>query len=139
MKASLPPIHNMPTHPPQYQWCRRHFHFSPNPRFLQAQLPVTLQPLAPPISWWVRSCYVDNRIMEKYISNQKRALLKPLLKMASIDGRAIEGPQNFPKAVITWIRNTGRNLTVWDHSHEAKDAFPEIRMVEMGVPDSRKL
>lgn len=53
----------------------------------------------------------------------------------------MEDPRNFPNAsgVITWIRNARRGAIVWDQLCEAKDAFPTVRMVEMGTSDLEKL
>lgn len=50
-------------------------------------------------------------------SSQKKALLRLLFKMTSVDGESVEDPRYFPKApgVITWIRDTGRGLNGWHH------------------------
>lgn len=83
------------------------------------------------------SCQLDRQALERDLSSQKRALLRPLFKTSSVDSRPAEDPRNFPKdaGVITWMCNTGRDLKVRNHLSEARDAFPEIRIVEMGTPD----
>lgn len=74
------------------------------------------------------------------LSSQKKALLRAHFKMTLVDVESVEDARNFPKApgVITWIRDTGRGLNVWVHLW-AKEAFPAIRMAEVGSLDLKKL
>lgn len=53
----------------------------------------------------------------------------------------MENPRNFLKAVgvMTWIHNIGRDLKVWDNLSEVKDAFLEIRMMEIATTELKKL
>lgn len=58
-----------------------------------------------------------------------------------MDGKSIEDPRNFPNApgVTTCVRDTGTYLKVWGHLTEAKETFPNMRMVEMNSPYLKKL
>lgn len=49
--------------------------------------------------------------------------MKPLLKVSTVDGQSVEDTRNFPKVygLIAWIRNSGRDLKIWDHLSESKD------------------
>lgn len=53
----------------------------------------------------------------------------------------MEDSNNFPNAPegISCIRDTRKYLRVWSHMFEAKDAFPDIRMAQLGTPEVRKL
>lgn len=62
--------------------------------------------------------------LEKSLSIHKRYLLGPLFKLASIDRKSVEDPNNFPNAP----GDTGKYLKVGTHLFDAKDLFPEIRM-----------
>lgn len=64
-----------------------------------------------------KSCEVDGISLERHLSSQRKTLLKPLLKVSTVDGRSVEDPRNLPKAygLITWIWNSGRDLKLWDH------------------------
>lgn len=55
--------------------------------------------------------------------------------------KSTEDPRNFLKAtsIIPCVRDTGGYLNVWNHLFEAKDAFPDIRMIELGSPGLKKL
>lgn len=77
--------------------------------------------------------------MEKNISKQQKALLGLLFKITMVDGKSTEDPCNFPKAAgfITCMGDTGSYLKCRYHLFEARAAFPDIRMFEMGTPDLR--
>lgn len=49
---------------------------------------------------------------ERELSSQRKALLRPFFKCASVDGKSNEESRNFPNApgVVTLIRNTGGNF-----------------------------
>lgn len=75
-------------------------------------------------------------MLERNFSPQRRTLLGPLFKTILLDGRSVDDNRNFPKAagVITTIQNIRRDLRVWDHLSEVRDAFPEIQIVERESP-----
>lgn len=58
-----------------------------------------------------------------------------LFKVSSVNRKSVEDARNFHNAsgVITRFREV--ELEVWDHLSEAKNAFPGIKMVEMGTLD----
>lgn len=64
-----------------------------------------------------------------------------LFKLASVDGISVEDHNNFPNAprVISCIRDTRKYFRMWSHIFEAKDAFPDIRIAQLGTPEERKL
>lgn len=86
-------------------------------------------------------CQVDKEEYTKVLSKHKRPLLKVLYKINKVDGKTTEDPRNFPKApgVITCVRDTGSFLKVWSHLFEAKEPFPNIRMLEIDDPEIKKL
>lgn len=75
---------------------------------------------------------VDRQDMERDLSTQRKALMAPLFKITSVDGKSVEESLNFPKAPggISCISDTGNYLKVWTHLFEAKEAFLEIRMAQ---------
>lgn len=75
-------------------------------------------------------CKVNRREVDKDLFTQKKALLGPLFKITSINGKSVEDPRNFSKALgmITCVRNMGNYLKVCSHLFEANDVFPELCM-----------
>lgn len=74
-------------------------------------------------------CCIDRQALERDLSSQRKALLRPFFKCASVDAKSKEDSRNFPNAprVVTLIRNTGGNLKAWDQLAGNKDAFPVWR------------
>lgn len=60
-------------------------------------------------------CKVDKEEYKKSLSNQKKALLRLLFKLDTMNGKSVEDPRNFTDApgVIACVRDTGGYLKVW--------------------------
>lgn len=63
-----------------------------------------------------------------------------LFKLSTVDGKSVEYPNNFPKAlgVISCIMDMGSYLKVWTCLFKAIDTFSDS-MSQMGTPDLKKL
>lgn len=65
--------------------------------------------------------------------------MRLLFKCTSLNGKSTENPRNNPKVpgVITLVWNTGRK--VLDYILEAKNAFQDIRMIQLASPEPKKM
>lgn len=61
--------------------------------------------------------------------------------MTSVESKSIEYHRNFPQApgVVTCIRDTGEYLKMSCHLYEAKDAFSNARVFEVGSLKLKRL
>lgn len=83
----------------------------------------------------------DRQVTERDHSSLRRALLRLLFNLTSVDGKSTEDPRNFTKAprVITLIRNSSGSFKVWDFNSATKEPFPESRVVQVESPELKKL
>lgn len=84
---------------------------------------------------------MERRTLKRDLSVQKIALLRPLLKCTSVDGKSTENPPKFldTLGVTALIRNTVGNLKFCDHLAKATEAFLNIKMVQLGTLKLRKM
>lgn len=72
---------------------------------------------------------LHRHVPEKDLSSQGMALLRPLFKSTSIDGKMMNNPRNFDNEPwIIILKNA------WDFIAASKDSFPKLRMALIESP-----
>lgn len=77
---------------------------------------------------------MDRKNLDKDLSNQKKALLDPLFKMPTVDGKSVEEDHNFPKTqcVITYIKDMGVPKSMEPpQGHVHRYPYVRVRFVQL--------
>lgn len=84
-------------------------------------------------------CKIDRKELEEDLSGHTKSLLGPLFKIISVDGKSVEDTRNFPPSPERHYRHSGWGyLKVWYQLYDVKDAFPNIRVFELRLPEFKK-
>lgn len=77
-------------------------------------------------------CYVDRQALERDLSSLRWAHLRPLFKLASVDGISAKDHRNFleaPRVMILMSKSGGR-LKFKAFLSDANGSFPKLRVLK---------